>query len=37
ALAFVLNSCSKKNDEAEMPIIEETKMTQVTIKISNLN
>ena len=34
ALAFVLNSCSKKNDEAEMPIIEETKMTQVTIKTS---
>jgi peptidyl-prolyl cis-trans isomerase B (cyclophilin B) len=33
-LAFVLNSCSKKNDEAEMPIIEETKMTQVTIKTS---
>ena len=30
----VLNSCSKKNDEAEMPIIEETKMTQVTIKTS---
>lgn len=34
ALAFVLNSCSKKNDEAEMLIIEETKMTQVTIKTS---
>ena len=33
-MAFVLNSCSKKNDEAEMPIIEETKMTQVTIKTS---
>lgn len=33
-LVFVLNSCSKKNDEAEMPIIEETKMTQVTIKTS---
>ena len=32
-MAFVLNSCSK-NDEAEMPIIEETKMTQVTIKTS---
>ena len=34
AIAFVLNSCSKKNDEAEMPIIEETSMTQVTIKTS---
>jgi peptidyl-prolyl cis-trans isomerase B (cyclophilin B) len=43
ALVFVLNSCSKKNDEAIMPIdeaimpipiIEETKMTQVTIKTS---
>ena len=34
AIVFVLNSCSKKNDEAEMPIIEETKMTQVTIKTS---
>ena len=33
-LVFVLNSCSKKNDEAEMPIIEETKMTQVTTKTS---
>jgi len=34
AIVFVLNSCSKKNDEAEMPIIEETSMTQVTIKTS---
>ena len=34
ALAFVINSCSKKDDEAEMPIIKETKMTQVTIKTS---
>ncbi len=34
ALAFVINSCSKKNDEAEMPIIKETKMTQVPIKTS---
>ena len=34
ALAFVLNSCSKKTDEAVMPIIEETSMTQVTIKTS---
>ena len=34
ALAFVLNSCSKKSDEAEMPIIQETSMTQVTIKTS---
>ena len=33
-LAFVINSCSKKDDEAEMPIIKETKMTQVTIKTS---
>ena len=32
ALAFVINSCSKKDDEAEMPIIKETIMTQVTIK-----
>ena len=31
ALAFVLNSCSKKSDEAVMPIIKETSMTQVTI------
>jgi len=34
ALAFVLNSCSKKTDEAVMPIIEETSMTQITIKTS---
>ena len=34
ALAFVINSCSKKDDEAEMPIIKEAKMTQVTIKTS---
>ena len=34
ALAFIINSCSKKDDEAEMPIIKETKMTQVTIKTS---
>jgi len=34
ALAFVINSCSKKDDEAQMPIIKETKMTQVTIKTS---
>ena len=34
ALAFVINSCSKKDDEAEMPIIKETKMTQVIIKTS---
>ena len=34
ALAFVLNSCSKKTDEAVMPIIEETNMTQITIKTS---
>lgn len=34
ALAFVLNSCSQKTDEAEVPIIEETSMTQVTIKTS---
>ena len=34
ALALVLNSCSKKSDEAEIPIIEETSMTQVTIKTS---
>ena len=34
ALAFVLNSCSKKSDEAVMPIIEETSMTQITIKTS---
>ena len=34
ALAFVLNSCSKKSDEAVMPIIKETSMTQVTIKTS---
>ena len=34
AIAFVLNSCSKKNDEAEMPIIQEKSMTQVTIKTS---
>ena len=33
-LAFVLNSCSKKSDEAVMPIIKETSMTQVTIKTS---
>ena len=34
AIVFVLNSCSKKDDEAEMPIIQETSMTQVTIKTS---
>ena len=34
ALAFVLNSCSNKSDEAEMPLIQETSMTQVTIKTS---
>jgi peptidyl-prolyl cis-trans isomerase B (cyclophilin B) len=34
ALDFVLNSCSKKSDEAVMPIIKETSMTQVTIKTS---
>ena len=34
AIVFVLNSCSKKNDEAEMPIIQEKSMTQVTIKTS---
>ena len=34
ALTFVLNSCSNKSDEAEMPIIQETSMTQVTIKTS---
>ena len=34
ALAFVINSCSKEDDEAEMPIIKETKMTQVIIKTS---
>jgi peptidyl-prolyl cis-trans isomerase B (cyclophilin B) len=34
ALALVLNSCSKKEDEAVTPIIEETSMTQVTIKTS---
>ena len=34
ALAFVLNSCSNKSDEAEIPIIQETSMTQVTIKTS---
>ena len=34
ALAFVLNSCSNKSDEAEMPIIQETSMTQVIIKTS---
>ena len=34
ALAFLLNSCSNKSDEAEMPIIQETSMTQVTIKTS---
>jgi peptidyl-prolyl cis-trans isomerase B (cyclophilin B) len=34
ALAFVLNSCSKKSDEAVIPIIKETSMTQVTIKTS---
>ena len=34
ALALVLNSCSKKSDEAEIPIIEETSMTQVIIKTS---
>ena len=34
ALAFILNSCSKKNDEVEVPIIKEISMTQVTIKTS---
>ena len=34
ALALVLNSCSKKENETVMPIIEETSMTQVTIKTS---
>lgn len=34
ALAFVLNSCSNTSDEAEMPIIQETSMTQVIIKTS---
>ena len=34
ALAFVLSSCSNKSDEAEMPIIQETSMTQVIIKTS---
>ena len=34
ALALVLNSCSKKSDEAKIPIIEETSMTQVIIKTS---
>ena len=34
ALAFVLNSCSNKSDEAVMPIIQETSMTQVIIKTS---
>ena len=34
ALVFVLNSCSNKSDEAEMPIIQETSMTQVIIKTS---
>ena len=34
ALAFVLNSCSNKSDEAEIPIIQETSMTQVIIKTS---
>ena len=34
ALTYVLNSCSNKSDEAEMPIIQETSMTQVTIKTS---
>ena len=34
ALAFILNSCSKKSDEVEVPIIKEITMTQVTIKTS---
>jgi len=34
ALALVLNSCSKKENETVMPIIEETSMIQVTIKTS---
>ena len=34
ALALVLNSCSKKENETVMPIIEETSMTQVIIKTS---
>ena len=34
ALAFILNSCSKKSDEVEVPIIKEIIMTQVTIKTS---
>ena len=34
ALAFILNSCSKKSDEVEVPIIKEISMTQVTIKTS---
>jgi len=34
ALAFILNSCSKKSDEIEVPIIKEISMTQVTIKTS---
>ena len=33
-LAFILNSCSKKSDEVEVPIIKEISMTQVTIKTS---
>ena len=34
ALVFILNSCSKKSDEVEVPIIKEISMTQVTIKTS---
>ena len=34
ALEFILNSCSKKSDEVEVPIIKEISMTQVTIKTS---
>jgi len=34
ALAFILNSCSKKSDGVEVPIIKEISMTQVTIKTS---
>ena len=34
ALAFILNSCSKKSDEVVVPIIKEISMTQVTIKTS---
>ena len=34
ALAFILNSCSKKSDEVDVPIIKEITMTQVTIKTS---